>query len=86
MLSNIWGPVKNVPSLHGLRYCLLMIDHHTSFMWVRFLRSKDDTCSELESILLEVRHLKARYHSASTSFAQVLKFDYDSVFEAVATR
>jgi hypothetical protein len=81
MSSDIWGPV-NVPFPHGLRHCLLMINHHTIFMWVRFLKSKDDTCGELESILLEVRHLYARYHSPCGAFAPVLTFDYDSVFEA----
>jgi hypothetical protein len=29
--SDIWGPV-NVPSPHGVRYCLHVIDHHTNFM------------------------------------------------------
>ena len=46
--ADLWGPV-NVPSPHGLRYSLLVIDHHTNYMWVRFLKSKDDTRSELES-------------------------------------
>jgi hypothetical protein len=46
---DLWGPV-NVPSPHGLRYSLLVIDHHTHYMWVRFLKSKDDACSELETI------------------------------------
>jgi hypothetical protein len=77
----MWGLV-NVPSAHGLRYCLLVIDHHTNFMWVRFLESKDDNCSELESILLEVRHLHARFHSLYGAFALVSKLDSDSVFEA----
>jgi hypothetical protein len=55
-------------------------------MWVRFLKSKDDTCSELESILLKIRHLHARYHSSSGTFAPILKFDSDSVFQAFVTR
>jgi hypothetical protein len=69
--SDIWGLV-NVRSPHGLRYCMLVIDHHTNYMWVRFLKSKDDTCSDLESTLLEVRHLHARYYSAEGAFAPVL--------------
>jgi hypothetical protein len=32
--SDIRGHV-NVPSPHGLRYCLFVIDHHTNFMWTR---------------------------------------------------
>jgi hypothetical protein len=36
--SDLWGPV-NVPSPHGLRYCLLVIDHHTRYMCVRFLKT-----------------------------------------------
>jgi hypothetical protein len=86
MSSEIWGTV-NMPSPHGLRYCLLVIDHHTNFMWVRFPKSKDDTCSELdEPILLEVRYLHARFQYASSAIAPVLKFDSYSVFEAKATR
>jgi transposase InsO family protein len=66
---------------------MLVIDHHTHYMWVRFLKSKDDTCSKLETIQLEIRHLHARHHSQSSDFASdVLKFDSDSVFEATATR
>jgi hypothetical protein len=34
---DLWGHV-NVPSPHGLRYCLLVIDHRTHYMWVRFLK------------------------------------------------
>jgi hypothetical protein len=83
--SDIWGP-GNLPSPHGLRYCLLVIDHHTNFMWVRFLKSKDDTCSERELVLVEVRHMHAWYHFAYRAFAPVLKFDYDSVFKAYARR
>jgi hypothetical protein len=65
---------------------LLVIDHHTNYMWVRFLKSKDDACSELETILLDIRHLHARHHSQSGAFALVLKFESDYVFEAAITR
>jgi hypothetical protein len=61
MSFDLWGPV-NVPSPHGLRYCLLIIDHHTHYMWVWFLKSKDDACFELETILLEIQQLHARHH------------------------
>jgi hypothetical protein len=60
---------------------MLVIDHRTNYLWVRFLNFKDDTCSELESILLDLRYLHARYHS-SGAFAPIRKFDSDSVFEA----
>jgi hypothetical protein len=53
MSSDLWGLV-NIPSPHGLRYCLLVIDYHTHYMWVRFLKSKDDTCSELGNVMLEI--------------------------------
>jgi hypothetical protein len=53
-------------------------------MRVRFFKSKDDTCSELECIMLEIRHLHARCHSFGAS-AHVLEFDRDSVFEASKT-
>jgi hypothetical protein len=83
--SDIWARV-NVPSPHGLRYCMLVIDHHTNYMCVRFLRSKDDTCPQLESIMLEIRHAHARHHSSSCAFASILKFNSDPVFESTATR
>jgi hypothetical protein len=55
-------------------------------MWVRFLKSKDDACSELETILLDIKHLHTRHHSHSGAFAPVIKFDSDSVLEAAITR
>jgi hypothetical protein len=61
MPSDLWGQV-NVPSPHGLRYCLLVINHHTHYMWARFPNSKDDACSELEIILPDIKHLHARAH------------------------
>jgi hypothetical protein len=63
---------------------MLVIDHHTIYMWVRFLMSKDDTCPQVESIMLEICHVHARHHSCSN--AHILKFDSDSVFEAAAAR
>jgi hypothetical protein len=65
---------------------MLVIDHHTHYMWVRLAKSKEETCSELESIMLEIQHLHARHHSQSSAFAPVLKFDADFVFEALMTR
>jgi hypothetical protein len=65
---------------------MLVIDYHTSYMWVRFLKSEDETCPPLVSILLEIRHTHARHHSSSGAFAAVLKFDSDPVLEATATR
>jgi hypothetical protein len=84
MSSGLWGPV-NVPSPHGLRYCLLVIDHHAHYMWVRFLKSMDGACSELETILLDIQHLHVRHHSHTCAFAPVTKCDSDSVFEAAVT-
>jgi hypothetical protein len=61
-------------------------------MWVRFLKSKDDACFELETILLDIKHLHARHHSQSSAFApknsynsQVIEFDSDYVLEAHVT-
>jgi hypothetical protein len=85
MYSDTWGPT-NVPSPHGLHYCMLVIDHHTHYMLVRFLKSKDDTCAQLETIMSHIIHLHARHHSKPCAFASVLKFDSDSVFEATTTR
>jgi hypothetical protein len=85
MSSDLWGLV-NVCSPHGFRYCLLVIDHHTHYMWVRFLKTKDDACAKLEAILMGIKHLHARHHSRSSAFAPVIKFDSDYVLEDVATR
>jgi hypothetical protein len=85
MSSDLWGPI-NVSSPHGLRYFLLVIDHYTHYMWVRFLKSKDDACAELETIKLDIKHLHARHHSQSGALAPVIKFDSDSMFEVVVTR
>jgi hypothetical protein len=74
MSSDLWGPAY-VRSPHGLRYYMLTIDHHTHYMLVRFLKSKDDACSEPETILLEIQHMHARHHSQLGAFAPVLKFD-----------
>jgi hypothetical protein len=65
---------------------LLVIDHHTHYLWVQFLKSKDDACFELETIMLDIRHLHARHDAQSVAFAPVIKFDSDSVFEGVVTR
>jgi hypothetical protein len=55
-------------------------------MWGRFLKSKDETRANLESILLDARHTHARFHSQQHAFAPFLKFDSDSVFEAANTQ
>jgi transposase InsO family protein len=83
--SDQWCPF-NVPSPHGIRYCLLVIDHYAQYIWVRFLKSKDDACCELETNLLDIKHLHARHHSQSGAFAPVIKFDSDYVLEPAVTR
>jgi hypothetical protein len=55
-------------------------------MWVRFLKSKDDACSELETVLLDIKHLHARHHSHSGAFAPIIKVDSDFVIEVATTR
>ena len=85
MSSDLWGPL-NVPSPHGLHYCLLVIDHHTYYTLVRFLKSKDDAYFELETIMLDIQHLHARHHAHSGAFAPIMKFDSNSVFEDAVTR
>jgi hypothetical protein len=65
---------------------MLVVEHHTHYMWVRLLKSKDDSCTKLENIVLDMRHLHARHHSQSGAFAPVIKFDSDYVFEAAPTR
>jgi hypothetical protein len=82
---DLWGPV-HVLSPYGLRHCLLAIEHHTNYMWVRFMKSKDKTCSKLESILLDARNTHAMCHSQHYAFAPFIKFDSDSLFEAYETQ
>jgi hypothetical protein len=82
---DLWGPV-HVPSTYGVRYCLLVIDHHTNFMWVRFLKSKDETCSQGETILMNARHTHARNHSEAHALVPFIKFDSDFVFKTSGTQ
>jgi hypothetical protein len=65
---------------------VLVIDYHTHYLWVRFLKSKGDTCLELECIMLENFRLHARHHSLSCTFAPFSKFDSNSFTEAATTR
>jgi hypothetical protein len=55
-------------------------------MCVQFLKSKDDACAELETILLDIKYMHARHHSQSGALAPVIKFDSDYVFQGVVTR
>ena len=55
-------------------------------MWVRFMKTKDESCALLESILLEIKHIHAKHHAQTTAFAPLLKFDSDTVFEAAETQ
>jgi hypothetical protein len=80
---DLWGPMHG-PSPYGMRYCLLVIGHHTNFMWVCFLKLEDETCSKLETILLDARNTHAKCHLRA--FAPFIKFDSDSVFEAADTQ
>jgi hypothetical protein len=65
---------------------MLVIGHHTYYMWVQLHKSKDDACYELETILLDIKHSHARRHSQSGAFAPAIKLDSDYVFEVVVTR
>jgi hypothetical protein len=51
-------------------------------MWIRFLKSKDETFSKLETALLDAGNIHARCCSRLHAFAPFIKFDSDSVFEA----
>jgi hypothetical protein len=55
-------------------------------LWVRFLKSKDETCSQLETILLDTHNTHARYHLHVLAFAPFMKFDSDCVFDASNTQ
>jgi hypothetical protein len=70
------GPIY-VPSPYGMRYRLMVIDHHTSFMCVRFMKSKDETVSHLETIMLD-----ALCHSQIGAFAPLIEFYADSILES----
>jgi hypothetical protein len=83
--SDFFGSV-DVPSPHGLRYCLLVIDHHTHIIWVHLLKSKDETYVHLDAILLEFKDIHATHIAPSFIFWPTKKFDSDSVFEAADTQ
>jgi hypothetical protein len=55
-------------------------------MWARFFKSKDETSSYVGAIILEIKHLHAKYIAPSTTFAPIIKFNYDTVFEASDTQ
>jgi hypothetical protein len=74
-----------VPSPHGLRYCILVIDHHSHFIWVKFTETKDESCGLLEAVLLEIKHLHAKHHATTSAFAPILDFDSDTVFDTAET-
>jgi hypothetical protein len=78
------GPI-NVPSPHGLRYCLLVIDHHTKNMWDRILKSKDEKCSILETFMLDSRNIHAKCHSQLHACAPFIKFDSDNMLDTCDT-
>jgi hypothetical protein len=65
---------------------LVTVGSFTVFSDGRIRLSKDETCAKLETILLDARHTRARYHSHLHAFAPFLKFDSDSVFEAANTQ
>jgi hypothetical protein len=44
------------------------------------MRTKDESCGLLETILLEMKHLHAKHHANTSTFAPTLKFDSDTVF------
>jgi hypothetical protein len=54
-------------------------------MWVTLMLIKDETCGYLKSILLETKHLCAEHHASTSAFAPTLKFDSNTMFEAVDT-
>jgi hypothetical protein len=85
MSCEIWGLV-NAPSTHGLRYCELVIDYHSHYMWVRFFKSKDEACASLQTIILEIKYTHAKHHAPSTVFDPTIKFECDIVFEYADTQ
>jgi hypothetical protein len=42
-----WGHA-HIPSPYGQRHCMLVIDHHTNYMWFTFLKTNNDTCAQRE--------------------------------------
>ena len=41
--SDLWGSVSNTESLSGFKYFLTLIDDFSKKVWIRFLRTKDET-------------------------------------------
>jgi hypothetical protein len=72
-----WEGLETATGAYGV-WCkpahtvLVVNNFNFNYMRVRFLKSKEDTCSELECILLEIRHLHARHYSSSGTFAPAI--------------
>ncbi|KAJ0453375.1 putative RNA-directed DNA polymerase [Helianthus annuus] len=56
---DLFGPV-NVKSITGDLYCLVVTDDYSSFSWVSFLKSKDET---FESLMALFRKIENLYHA-----------------------
>ncbi|KAJ0879369.1 putative RNA-directed DNA polymerase [Helianthus annuus] len=56
---DLFGPV-NVKSITGDYYCLVVIDDYSRFLWVSFLKSKDETYDSLMALFKKVENLYQR--------------------------
>lgn len=53
---DLYGPMR-IQSINGKKYVLVIVDDHSRFTWVKFLRSKDET---LEIIIKIIKQLQVR--------------------------
>nr|GEZ53619.1 retrovirus-related Pol polyprotein from transposon TNT 1-94 [Tanacetum cinerariifolium] len=82
--TDLCGPMR-IASINGKRYILVIVDDYSRFMWVHFLRSKDEAPEVIirflkrTSVLLQSPVIIIRTDNGTEFKNQVLKEYFDSV-------
>ncbi|GKD73556.1 retrovirus-related pol polyprotein from transposon TNT 1-94, partial [Tanacetum coccineum] len=81
---DLYGPIR-VESINGKRYVLVIVDDYSRYMWVYFLRSKDEAPEVIKTflkkiqVLLQALVIIVRIDNVIEFKNQVLKEYFDSV-------
>nr|GEV34807.1 hypothetical protein [Tanacetum cinerariifolium] len=81
---DLYGPMR-IASINGKRYVLLIMDDYSRYMWVHFLRSKDEAPEVIKTflkritVLLQSPVIIIRIDNGTKFKNQVLKEYFDSV-------
>ncbi|GJR98139.1 retrovirus-related pol polyprotein from transposon TNT 1-94 [Tanacetum coccineum] len=82
--SYLFGSMR-VESINGKRYILVIVDDYSRYMWVHFLRSKDEASEVIKTfpkkiqVLLQAPVIIVRTDNGTEFKKQVLKEYFDSV-------